>query len=103
MSFEGIGSFVVVSLVMEGNGQRIGISYSISYHPTVASVDLTDRVLLLGKVETKIWSFFFMGFREGGCFETISQGEGGHSSTIIQGGNYGMLGSDIICTSSLIK
>jgi hypothetical protein len=71
MSSEGTGSCVVVSVVMEGNGQRIGIACSISFHPIAVVVDLADRVLLLGKVETKTLSFFFVGFGEEGCSSTI--------------------------------
>jgi hypothetical protein len=91
MLLEGTGSCVTItSLTTEDNGQRMGISYSICFHPTFSPVDLIDLVLLLGNVETKEGAFLF-----------FSLGEGGRSSTTKQGGKSAMLGFCIICTSSL--
>jgi len=93
MLLEGTSSCVIVtSLTMEDNGQRMGIACSICFHPTVTLVDLVDLVLLLGNVETKTRVFLFLDL-----------GEGGHSSTTKDGGNYAIMGFCIICTSSLDK
>jgi hypothetical protein len=77
----------------------MGIVFSIFVHPTAALASLADLVLLFGKVDIKIEDLL-LGLGEGGCSSIIKLEEGGSSSTTIQGGNSGMLGSGNICTSS---
>lgn len=71
---------------------KIGTTCSIFCFPIVASIDLVDLVFLLGKVETKVVVFFFAARGGTGC-----------SSSITQGGHFGIPGSEIIWISSTVK
>jgi hypothetical protein len=81
---------IVPSSTIQDNGQRTGIACSIACHPIVASTNLVDLFLLLGKIETKAEAFFFV---VGGGIRC--------SSSTTQGGNSGILGYSMICTSLL--